>query len=338
MGKHHQLQSWVGNWGWLPHMLRYQGCGCKVSPQEVWQEGRASCGPAKQGLWKDAQLEQIENNCNTVWGSDYEAIKTEQDLTSDRDPSSFQVRGMMVFTDQLMLIKVATHVRNISSQKHEANVNRRKKALVQLLKQFHAGFYQLYEKGMICAMVGLQDLQSGEVSKCPSISAGMGLKSFCPWCFKLGGNTETIAIHLPEVHYWMAIAFDICQEFASMTAQDISDQQSVCKGKHGKECMGTMPVKNTERLRSHKTWKRNQSLTSQGKHPSCRDIRECPKLFRSGEHGSTKDAAKKCCGECCFMSSTVPTPFSEWFHLLFPDGPTSHFWANPHSVRWASQN
>ena len=41
----------------------------------------------------------------------------------------------------------------------------------------------------------------------------VGLKLFCPWCFKLGGNTKTIAIHLTEIHYLLAIACDICQLF-----------------------------------------------------------------------------------------------------------------------------
>ena len=63
---------------------------------------QASCGPTKQGLWKDTQLEQVGNNHTTVCGSDYKALKTEQDLTLDRDPSSFEVSGMMVCTDQLM--------------------------------------------------------------------------------------------------------------------------------------------------------------------------------------------------------------------------------------------
>ena len=77
--------------------------------KKVW----ASCSPTKPGLWKDAQLEQIGNNCKTVWGSKYKAIKTEQDLALDREPNSFKVSGMMVHTDQLLGIKVATNGRNI---------------------------------------------------------------------------------------------------------------------------------------------------------------------------------------------------------------------------------
>ena len=71
----------------------------KTSHKRFCIEVQASCSPAKQGLWKDSQLEQIGNNCSTVWGSDYEAIKTEWDLTLDRDPSSFKVSGIRVNTD-----------------------------------------------------------------------------------------------------------------------------------------------------------------------------------------------------------------------------------------------
>ena len=70
----------------------------KTFCRKVW----ASCSLTKQGIWKDAQLEQIRNNYNTVWGSKYEAIKTERDLALDRDPRSFKVSGMMVHTNQLL--------------------------------------------------------------------------------------------------------------------------------------------------------------------------------------------------------------------------------------------
>ena len=52
---------------------------------------------------------------------------------------------------------------------------------------------------------------------------------FSPWYFKLGGNTETIAIHLREVHYHLAIACDLCQSFASMLAQVVLEHHSGCK-------------------------------------------------------------------------------------------------------------
>ena len=60
---------------------------CKKFCIKVW----ASCSPGKQGIWKDTQLEQIRNNHNTVWGSDYKAVKTEWDLTLDMNARSFKM-------------------------------------------------------------------------------------------------------------------------------------------------------------------------------------------------------------------------------------------------------
>ena len=96
-------------------------------------------------------------------------------------------------------------MKNIYPQEHEAKVQGRKKTLVQSLKQFHTHFYQLYEKGMTCAMVGLQGLHSGDALRCLNISVGsLGSKSFCPWCpqcYKLDRNTERYCHPPPGVHY-----------------------------------------------------------------------------------------------------------------------------------------
>ena len=82
--------------------------------------------------------------------------------------------------------------------------------MVQLLKQYHARFYHFYEKGLIRAMIGLHGLHSSDTFQCSNIAASMGLKSFFPWCFNLGGNTETITTHLREVHYRLVIACNVC--------------------------------------------------------------------------------------------------------------------------------
>ena len=103
--------------------------------------------------------------------------------------------------------------------------------------QFHAHFYLLYEKGMACAIVILQGLHLGDTFRCPNVSASVGLKSFCTWFLKLGRNTKTIAIHLWEVHYRMAIMCNICWAFAGMSTQSILDHQSGYKAKYDKECV-----------------------------------------------------------------------------------------------------
>ena len=85
-------------------------------------------------------------------------------------------------------------------------------------------------------MVGLQGLHLGKAFKHSNILGSMGLKSFYPWCLKLGRNSETIAVHLREVHYRMVIVCDICRLITGMTAQGILDHHSGCKAKHDKEC------------------------------------------------------------------------------------------------------
>ena len=144
-------------------------------------------------------------------------------------------------TGQLLQIKEATHSK-IHPCELEAGVQGRK-TLVLSLKQFHAWFYQLYEKNMTDAMVSLQGLHSGNAFRCPNVSASVELKSFYPWYLMLCRNTKTIAIHPQEVHYRMAIMCYICQAFISMSAQSILDHHSGCKGKHVKEyaeCEGPM--------------------------------------------------------------------------------------------------
>ena len=88
-------------------------------------------------------------------------------------------------------------------------------------------------------MVDLQGLHMSDAFWSSNVSISVGLKSFYPWCFKLGGNMETIATHLREVHYQLAIACDICKAFASMSVQIILEHCSGCKVKlHKKKSMG----------------------------------------------------------------------------------------------------
>ena len=82
---------------------------------------------------------------------------------------------MMVRTNQMLQIKEATHSK-IHPNESEAEVHRRKKTIVQSVKQFHACFYRLYEKGMTHAMVSLQGLHLGDAFRHPDISASVGLK------------------------------------------------------------------------------------------------------------------------------------------------------------------
>ena len=90
------------------------------------------------------------------------------------------------------------------SRESEAETHGKAKTLVLLLKQYHSHYYWFYEKGTTRAMVGLQGLHTCDTFWCTNVSSSVGLKSFCPWCFRLGGNTGMIATHLREIHYWLA--------------------------------------------------------------------------------------------------------------------------------------
>ena len=79
---------------------------------------------------------------------------------------------------------------------------------MQSLKQLHAHFYQLYEKGTTHAMVDLQDYIVPKISDALMFLPVM-VEVILFSCLKLEGNTETIAIHLWEVHYRMAIVYNI---------------------------------------------------------------------------------------------------------------------------------
>ena len=91
--------------------------------------------------------------------------------------------------------------------------------------------YQFYEKGATRAMVDPQGLHTSNAFWCCNESASVGLKSFWPWCFKLGDNMETIVTHLRGVHYWLAITCNICKAFASMSTQIVLQHSSGCKVK-----------------------------------------------------------------------------------------------------------
>ena len=176
-------------------------------------------------------------------------------------------------------------MKNIHPWEHKTEVHRRKKTLVQSLKQFQAHFYQFHEKSMTYAMVGLQDLHLGKAFRWPNISATMGLKLFCPWCLKLGADTETIAIHFREVHYWMVIVCNICQVFASMTVQNILDHQMKCKVKCSREC--TEHDANERHGRAPNSHKKKKSKSW-------------------GQKGASELLGKSCLVECC--SIVFPTP------------------------------
>ena len=163
-------------------------------------------------------MKRIRDSHQDVWGHDHKIVRTEWKCALAEDCTSFKMKRIMTRTDQLVCIAKATGSK-IYTRELEVGTCGPSKALGLFLKQFHAHFYRLYKKGTTRTMVGLQGLHSSKAFLCPHILASMGLKSFCPWYFKFGGNTEMIATHLREVHYRLAIVCNICQTFTSMSVQ-----------------------------------------------------------------------------------------------------------------------
>ena len=161
-------------------------------------------------------MKRIKDSHQDMWGHDHEIVMAEQKCTLADDHTCFEMRRMATRTNQLLHIAEAMGSQ-IYTRESEAEAQDLSKVLVLSLKQFHAHYYRLYEKGTTRAMVGLQGLHSSDTSWHLNVSASVGLKSFCPWCYKLEGNTETIATNLREVHYRLAIVCNVCWSFASMS-------------------------------------------------------------------------------------------------------------------------
>ena len=189
-----------------------------------------SCKWRKGSDWLETQMKRIGDSCQDVWGHDHKTTRTEQKCTLVDEHTFFEMRRMTTRTDQLLHTAEATGSK-IYTRESEAGTHDPAKALVLSLKEFHAHFYRLNKKGTNRAMVGLQGLHSSDAFQHPNISASVGLKSFCPWCFKFRGNTKMIATHLREVHYRLAIACDICWAFASMSMQVVLQHRSRCRMK-----------------------------------------------------------------------------------------------------------
>ena len=203
-----------------------------------------------------------------MWRHNHESIHIEWDYALVEDHNSFEMCRMTVRTDQLLHIAVATGSQ-IYTRDLEAKAHGQARTLVLSLKQYHTNYF--YEKRMTRVMVGLQGLHSRDAFRCSNI------KSFSPWHFKLGGNTEMIATHLREVHYWLAIACDLCKLFIHISMQSVLEHCSGCKVNHTKECA---EQEGCEAKNSHK------------KKSKCESRKKLPKVSLSGTDESCR--VKRC--------------------------------------------
>ena len=137
-------------------------------------------------------MKRISDSHQAMWGHDHERIQTWWDCTLAEDHNSFEMHRMVVRTDQLFHIAMATNYQ-IYTRYSEAEVHGWVKTLLLLLKQYHAHYYHFYEKGMTRAMVGHQGLHLSDALYSEWVFTQLyELSCFCftymfevPWCFGL---------------------------------------------------------------------------------------------------------------------------------------------------------
>ena len=189
-----------------------------------------------------------------VWGRDFGSVQTEWKFALNEDYSSFEVNKMTVWTEPLIPIKEATGVKkSIFGSLRPRSKGRRRPCCSHWNSSMHVSISCMRRAQPMPWLVYIGSIQANPLQQ-PNISTGVELKSFCPWCFKLGGNTKTIAIHARQVDYRMAIIWHICQVFACMSTQNILDHHSRCKIKWNNEqseCEG--------QEKAHKSHKKKKS-------------------------------------------------------------------------------
>ena len=223
------IRTWIQPLGIVSHVQTQTRCLCKLSARSTGRKRvQASYKLSKSNLWMETQQKRINDSHHDVWVNDHKIIRTEQKCTLAEDHTSFEMQNKTGRTNQLLCITEATGSK-IYTRESESETHSKVKALVLSLKQYHTHYYRFYKKGTTRAMVGLEGLHMSNTFWHSNVSARIGLRSFYPWYFKLGRNTETIAIHLREVHYHLAISCDLCQLFTSMSVQVVLKHHYGCK-------------------------------------------------------------------------------------------------------------
>ena len=154
-----QRRMWMTlTWTQPLETVLYSQIQIKMSMRTVHKKYRkrvwASCRLSKGSLWMEAQLNRINDKHQHMWEHDHESVRTENKCALVEDHNSFEMWKTMVRTSQLLGITEAIGSK-ICTRELKAKTHDRAKTLVLLLKQYHAHYYQFYEKGTTRAMVGL---------------------------------------------------------------------------------------------------------------------------------------------------------------------------------------
>ena len=89
------------------------GVTIQTAPKKYQKRVQAFCRLSKGNLWTEAQLKRSDDRHQAMWGHDQESIQTEENYALSEDCNSFEMCRMMVMTDQLLCIVMATDPLNL---------------------------------------------------------------------------------------------------------------------------------------------------------------------------------------------------------------------------------
>ena len=110
----------------------------------------ASCKLSKGSDWMETQMKRIRDSHQNIWGHDHKIVRIRAEMHSSRGLHFlWNENDMMTRTDSAALYSWSYRLQSLYQGSQRLGLSGPVKALVLSLKQFHAHFYRLYEKGTI---------------------------------------------------------------------------------------------------------------------------------------------------------------------------------------------
>ena len=77
--------------------------------------------------------------------------------------------------------------------------------------------------------MGIQRIHNPPALRCRQVKDDKMPRSFCPWCCKYGGNTNTIASHIQQDHYKLGVVCPQCKSHISTCHEDLKSHIIQCR-------------------------------------------------------------------------------------------------------------
>ena len=163
-------------------------------------------------LWCEAQVKWIEDSHQAIWDSNHEIVQTDLLITLKEDLTPFEVNKMAIRTKQLLWIKEATHSK-VYTWESEAKIHGPDENSHAISKTIPCTLLLIIWKGYDPGHGWLLGLHISDAFRHSNISTSVGLKSFCPWCSKLGGTLK----QSPSILERCIIGLQLCVTYNSLS-------------------------------------------------------------------------------------------------------------------------